>query len=160
MTFRIPSLYFLFKSLLLLSIIILQVANLFPSTNSQALRILGDWAGHKEMEDVCWSLFGTVCLALLVGALTRGLEGPHSMNQSPFNIVSVNCCSSHHIEADTNHDRVWIFHAPAHLLSANDPHRPDKAVKTGPERPLDLVLSFATSLFHQYRSAMKPADVI
>ena len=86
--FRIPSIYFLFKSVLLLFTIILQVAGLFPSTNVEVLRSLSSWAGQKEMDDVCWSLFGAVCLALLIGALTRGLEGPHAMNQSPFNIVS------------------------------------------------------------------------
>ena len=40
------------------------------------------------MEEVCWSIFGTVCCAVVVGALTRGLEGFDTSNTQPFNIVS------------------------------------------------------------------------
>ena len=98
--FRIPSIYFLLKSLLLLFTIILQVSGLFPSVKLQGLRTLSEWAEHKDMDDVCWFLFQSVCLALLVGALTRSLEGPHPMNHSPFNIVSFRPFARDHIEAD------------------------------------------------------------
>ncbi|KAL5511351.1 hypothetical protein ACEPAH_4567 [Sanghuangporus vaninii] len=85
-TLRIPSLYLLYKSLLLIIVILLQVSNIFPSTNIRWLRALDHWAGRKEMEDICWSIFGTVCIALVIGALTRGLEGFNSSNTQPFNI--------------------------------------------------------------------------
>ncbi|EJD02179.1 uncharacterized protein FOMMEDRAFT_168701 [Fomitiporia mediterranea MF3/22] len=85
-TLRIPSLYLLYKSLALLFVILLQVSNLFPSAKISWLQRLGGWAERKEMEDVCWSIFGTVCTALVVGALTRGLEGFNSSNTQPFNI--------------------------------------------------------------------------
>lgn len=86
--FRIPSIFFLLKSLLLLFTIILQVAGMFPNMNVEVVQSLAAWASHKEMDDVCWSLFGTVCLSVLVEAITLGLEGPNAMNPSPFNIVS------------------------------------------------------------------------
>lgn len=129
--FRIPSLYFLLKSLVLLSIIILQVADLLPATNIDALRRLADWAGHKEMEDVCWSVFGSVCLALLVAALTRGLEGPYPGNQSSFNIVS-NTCSSHLITSKLIHYYPKFGYAMLlHIYSLPMTH----TVRTKPSRP-------------------------
>lgn len=88
-TLRIPSLYMLYKYLTLLLVILLQVSNYFPSTNIGWLHALDRWAGSKEMEEVCWSVFGTVCCAVVVGALTKGLEGLNSSNTQPFNIVRV-----------------------------------------------------------------------
>ncbi|KAA1469242.1 hypothetical protein DENSPDRAFT_772776 [Dentipellis sp. KUC8613] len=85
--FRVPTLYLLFKSLALWSIILLQTSGLFPSSPQWTwLQNINQWAGTKEMEDVCWSTFGAVCGALCVGALTRGLEGVGTSNTSPFNL--------------------------------------------------------------------------
>lgn len=88
LTLRIPSLFFLFKSLALLSVILLQASELFPATNITWIQSIGQWAAQKNMADVCWSTFGAVCLALIMGALTRGLEGLNTANTSPFNLVS------------------------------------------------------------------------
>jgi hypothetical protein len=86
--FRVPTLYFLSKVLVLWTVILLQTAELFPSWKWRWLVGLGKWAAEKEMEDVCWLSFGVVCGALCVGALTRGLEGAGaSANTSPFNLV-------------------------------------------------------------------------
>ena len=86
-TLRIPSLYYLYKCLLLFSIILLQSAKLYPNSSMQWVQTLGQWARAKDMADVCWSTFGAVCLALVIAALTRGLEGADSTNTSPFNLV-------------------------------------------------------------------------
>lgn len=88
LTLRIPSLFFLFKSLILLSLILFQASDLFPTTNINWIQSIGQWAAQKNMADICWSTFGAVCLALITGALTRGLEGLNSANTSPFNLVS------------------------------------------------------------------------
>ncbi|KAH8117095.1 hypothetical protein DFH11DRAFT_1687859 [Phellopilus nigrolimitatus] len=74
-------------NLVLFVVILLQVSNLYPSaTNVEWVQTIGHWAGQKGMADVCWSTFGSVCLALVVGALTRGLEGANASNTSPFNL--------------------------------------------------------------------------
>jgi len=70
---RIPSLFLLSKSLLLLSAILLQSAGIFPSW--EALQSLGDWADSKDMADVSWTIFGAVCAAISISAFTRGLDG-------------------------------------------------------------------------------------
>lgn len=85
---RIPSLYYLYKTTALFFVILLQAYSLFPSTQLQWLQPVDQWAGQKEMSDVCWSVYGAVCFALIIGALTRGLEGVGTSNASPFNLVS------------------------------------------------------------------------
>ena len=89
LVFRIPSLYLLIKSVFLQAIILLQSYGWYPTTGSEWIVIIGRWANGKEMADVCWSTFGAVCLTLVIGAMTRGLEGNSSANRSPFNLVSV-----------------------------------------------------------------------
>lgn len=86
--FRIPSIYLLSKALLMWTVLLLQAAKLWPSWG--LLQSVGDWAAHKEMEDICWFTFTSTCLALAVGALTSGLEGLHLNHNAPFNLV---CCS-------------------------------------------------------------------
>lgn len=83
--FRIPSIYFLSKALLLWTVLLLQAAKLWPSWSPSAS--VGDWAAHKEMEGICWFTFTSTCLALAVGALTSGLEGFHLNHNAPFNLV-------------------------------------------------------------------------
>ncbi|GJJ12332.1 hypothetical protein Clacol_006573 [Clathrus columnatus] len=83
--FRLPSLYLLWRSLLLLTVILLQTCNLFPSLSW--LKHLGDWAAQINMKEACWATFLSVCIALAIEALMRGLEGRvHS--SSPFNLFA------------------------------------------------------------------------
>ena len=85
--FRIPSLFLLFKSLTLLTVVLLQVSNLYPSSTFWGIQELGQWAESKETADICWTTFCAVCLSLVIGSLTRGLEGHHTNSGSPFNLV-------------------------------------------------------------------------
>ncbi|KAI0062367.1 hypothetical protein BV25DRAFT_1804386 [Artomyces pyxidatus] len=82
--FRIPTLYFLLRALALWSVLLLQASGYFPSW--KMFQSIDHWAAQKEMEDVCWVTFLSVCGALCVGALTRGLEGVGAANTSPFNL--------------------------------------------------------------------------
>ncbi|KAH7889487.1 hypothetical protein F5I97DRAFT_1994880 [Phlebopus sp. FC_14] len=82
---RLPSLYFLVKSLLAWVVTLTQTANKFPEWNRLWLQSLGRWVAQQEMPTLCWSTFCSVCGALCVEALTRGLEGSGS-NASPFNL--------------------------------------------------------------------------
>jgi hypothetical protein len=90
---RIPSLYLLAKSLLLWATILLQCFNLYPSIEWNWVQVIGNWAASAEIEDVCWSTFGAICLALCIGALTRGLEGIGAENTVPFNLVCSLFCT-------------------------------------------------------------------
>ncbi|KAF8559853.1 hypothetical protein OG21DRAFT_1503072 [Imleria badia] len=80
---RLPSLYFLSKSLLLWSTTLVQTAHKFPSSDS--LLPLAAWVARYDTAALCWLTFCTVCGALCVEALTRGLEGANS-SASPFNL--------------------------------------------------------------------------
>lgn len=88
--FRVPSLYFLSKALLLWIVTLLQTSDMYPSWRWDWLVRLGTWVGQREMDDICWFSFCAVCGALCVGAITRGLEGAGadaSTSTSPFNLV-------------------------------------------------------------------------
>ena len=69
------------------------------------------------MEEVCWSIFGTVCCAVVVGALTRGLEGFDTSNTQPFNIVSDLLSVGLVINIART---VWLCDATAYLFDARD----------------------------------------
>jgi hypothetical protein len=84
---RLPSMYLILKSLLLWSILLLQAADCFPPSPWKPLRLLDEWAAHKEMDEICWSTFLAICGALCIGALTKGLEGVGTTSASPFNLV-------------------------------------------------------------------------
>jgi hypothetical protein len=79
--------YYILKALLLWSILLLQASDSFPSFSWKPLKQLDDWAAHKEMDEICWFTFLTICAALCVGALTKGLEGVGTTSASPFNLV-------------------------------------------------------------------------
>ncbi|KAH9059981.1 hypothetical protein EDB87DRAFT_648340 [Lactarius vividus] len=83
---RLPTMYYIFKSLVLWSILALQASDYLSSTSWKPLQLLDDWAARKEMDEICWSTFLAICGALCVGALTRGLEGVGTTNASPFNL--------------------------------------------------------------------------
>lgn len=70
-------------------VILLQTSDIYPSSKSDWMQRLGDWASHQEMVDVCWFTFCAVCGAFCVEALTRGLEGGTTANNSPFNLVCI-----------------------------------------------------------------------
>jgi hypothetical protein len=84
---RLPTMYYILKSLLLWTILLLQASSTFPPFSWKPLQFLDDWASRKEMDEICWFTFRAICGALCVGALTRGLEGVGSTNASPFNLV-------------------------------------------------------------------------
>lgn len=86
LTVRLPTLYFLGKSLLLWVFMLAQATKQFPSWTSPSLLSFADWVARQEMATLCWSTFCSVCGALCMEALTRGLEGGNS-NGSPFNLV-------------------------------------------------------------------------
>lgn len=90
-TFRIPSIYLLGKTLLLWTVVLLQAADRYPTSDWSWVQRVGQWASGKNMEEICWFTFTSVCVTLFVGALTSGLEGLNSANQTPFNLVG---CSS------------------------------------------------------------------
>ncbi|KAF8136661.1 hypothetical protein EV363DRAFT_1429023 [Boletus edulis] len=80
---RLPTLYFLSKSLLLWFTTLAQTAHKFPS--SDRLLSLASWVARYDTAALCWFTFCAVCGALCVEALARGLEGANS-NASPFNL--------------------------------------------------------------------------
>ncbi len=88
MALRIPSLYLLFKAVALFTVVLLQVSNLYPSADFWGIKALGEWVEDMETADICWTTFCAVCLSLVIGSLTRGLEGHHANSGSPFNLVS------------------------------------------------------------------------
>lgn len=83
---RLPSVYFLSTALLLWFTTLAQTAHKFPSSDSPWCRSLASWAAQHDTATLCWFTFCSVCGALCVDALTRGLEGTNS-NASPFNLV-------------------------------------------------------------------------
>ncbi|KAI9466093.1 hypothetical protein BJY52DRAFT_1366334 [Lactarius psammicola] len=83
---RLPTIYYIFKSLVLWSILALQASDYLSSTSWKPLQLLDNWTARKEMDEICWSTFLAICGALCVGALTRGLEGVGTTNASPFNL--------------------------------------------------------------------------
>ena len=92
--FRIPSIYLLGKALVLWGVILLQVAEWYPSSSDELawntwgwVDRLGEWAIRKSIEDVAWFTYTSVCVALFVSALTAGLEGTNTSSNPPFNLV-------------------------------------------------------------------------
>ncbi|KAJ3735063.1 hypothetical protein DFJ43DRAFT_70275 [Lentinula guzmanii] len=111
---HLPTLYLMFRVLLLWGIMLLQTADLFPGAKSQSLADtdsgnltqnvydilyrLGKWSASWETEDVCWHTFCAICAAFCVEGFVKGLDGnghgfgfgfaEHMQaNTSPFNLV-------------------------------------------------------------------------
>ncbi|KAG9318745.1 hypothetical protein JVU11DRAFT_844 [Chiua virens] len=82
---RLPSLFFLSKSLLFWLTTLAQTAREFNLPNSPWLHFFTSWVAQQETAALCWFTFCSVCGALCVEALTRGLEGTNN-NASPFNL--------------------------------------------------------------------------
>ncbi|EIN07133.1 hypothetical protein PUNSTDRAFT_53525 [Punctularia strigosozonata HHB-11173 SS5] len=85
---RIPSLIFLSKAVFIWVVILLQTADLYPAWDHGLIARIGEWVAKKDTASVCWTTFGSVCGALCIGALTRGLEGrtANDGNTAPFNL--------------------------------------------------------------------------
>jgi hypothetical protein len=127
MVLRLPTMYYILKSLLLWSVLLLQASDHFPPFSWRPFQLLDDWASRKEMDEICWFTFRAICGALCVGALTRGLEGVGATNASPFNLVCLNPILSV-FHPFTTICAVWLHLHAALLLFASDP--PGKARRT------------------------------
>ncbi|THH08324.1 hypothetical protein EW145_g2783 [Phellinidium pouzarii] len=95
--------------------LVVNLSNIFPSSQMEWFQAVGQWAGQKEMSEICWSTFGAICLTLVVGALTRGLEGANSNNASPFNLFGYSML-------------LHIYSVPITHANRGPPSRPDKNV--------------------------------
>lgn len=79
---RLPGIMCLGRALVLFTVLLLQVANLWPTTypwilkgpTERLIRGLGDWAGGMQMETVCWQVFLSVCAGLSCSGLADGLD--------------------------------------------------------------------------------------
>ncbi|EGN95720.1 hypothetical protein SERLA73DRAFT_162489, partial [Serpula lacrymans var. lacrymans S7.3] len=83
--FRLPSLYFISKALFMWTITLIHMSDYLPPESSSWFEGATQWIAQREMEDLCWFTFCSVCGALCVEAITRGLEGGTS-RASPFNL--------------------------------------------------------------------------
>jgi hypothetical protein len=73
-----PSLLHACRSLVLLTVTMLQVLDIFPSPSPSShwgMRGLAVWALKHDMYQICWKAFLSACVVVLVGALLAGLEG-------------------------------------------------------------------------------------
>ncbi|KAG1827518.1 uncharacterized protein BJ212DRAFT_1312836 [Suillus subaureus] len=83
---RLPSLYFIFKMVVIWLIVLAQAADKFPTWNSSWLQSVGTYVAQRETADLCWSTFCAVCGVLCMEGLTHGLEGG-AHRPSPFNLL-------------------------------------------------------------------------
>ncbi|KAG1890818.1 hypothetical protein F4604DRAFT_1876097 [Suillus subluteus] len=74
---RSPSLYFIFKMVVIWFIVLAQAADKFPTWNSSWLQSVGTYVAQRETADLC-------CVLCMEG-LTHGLEGG-THRPSPFNL--------------------------------------------------------------------------
>lgn len=88
LVFRVPSIYLLSRTLLLWTIVLLQTLHRFPTWQWSWLQTVDSWSNQKTMDDICWFTFISVCAALFISALTSGMDGQNSSNNTPFNLVS------------------------------------------------------------------------
>lgn len=79
---RLPGILSLARALSLFTILLLQVANLWPTSLpwifkgpiERGVEALGAWAGGMQMETVCWQVFLSVCAGLACSGLADGLD--------------------------------------------------------------------------------------
>ncbi|WVF72869.1 hypothetical protein IAT40_007687 [Kwoniella sp. CBS 6097] len=74
---RLPGIFVLTRAWLLFTVLLLQVARVWPELNPSASGIfgrIGHWAGDMTMEKVCWQVFMGVCAGLACGGLANGLD--------------------------------------------------------------------------------------
>ncbi|KAK7061001.1 hypothetical protein VNI00_000736 [Paramarasmius palmivorus] len=90
---HLPTLYLMFKSLLLWTLVLLQTSEFYPEVQNGYLYDLRVWSESKEMADICWYTFIAICGAFCVEAFVKGLDGVSvafgahmQANTSPFNL--------------------------------------------------------------------------
>ncbi|KAG2037382.1 hypothetical protein BDR03DRAFT_897062 [Suillus americanus] len=83
---RAPSLYFIFKMVVIWLVVLAQAADKFPTWNSSWLQSMGTYVAQRDTADLCWSTFCAVCSVLCMEGLTHGLEGG-THRPSPFNLL-------------------------------------------------------------------------
>ncbi|WVQ82779.1 hypothetical protein IAT38_004911 [Cryptococcus sp. DSM 104549] len=83
---RLPGLAALLRAWVLFTVLLLQVANLWPDKVPAdgagagggvwrgVVLGVGKWAGEMEMERVCWQVLLSVCVGLICGGLATGLD--------------------------------------------------------------------------------------
>ncbi|WRT68467.1 uncharacterized protein IL334_005443 [Kwoniella shivajii] len=76
---RIPGIFALTRAWVIFTVVLLQVANLWPEMNEsriygRPIRSIGAWVGEMEMEKVCWQVFISVCTGLACGGMANGLD--------------------------------------------------------------------------------------
>lgn len=95
--FRVPTLYFLTKSVATWVALLIQSQDPAIFTSVGVLQPVGEWVAGKTMEDVCWYTFMATCFTLTVGTLTTGLEGLNINDSAPFNLVRLSRPWSYHV---------------------------------------------------------------
>lgn len=97
---HLPSAYFLSKMLLVWILLIIQTSDLQSMPKLRGfgwLESLLQWSSAKEMNDICWATFCSVCAAFLVEGFVKALDGMgtgfpignNNPNTSPFNLVRI-----------------------------------------------------------------------
>ncbi|KAK1232925.1 hypothetical protein PQX77_003938 [Marasmius sp. AFHP31] len=121
---HLPTLYLMFKSLLLWTLLLLQATDLYPSIDNHYVTYMRVWSESQEMRDICWQTFCAICGAFCVEAFVKGLDGVSvgigahmQANTSPFNLVGY----------------AFLLYAYSssytHVIKPDDlPSRPDKHV--------------------------------
>lgn len=94
---HLPTLYLLSQKLLLWTLLVIQTSGIRIGCCTSLMA----WAEKKEMSEVCWSTFVSICAAFCVEAFVRALDGQgtsgaafgmgpgENPNTSPFNLVGI-----------------------------------------------------------------------
>ncbi|KAI0089994.1 hypothetical protein BDY19DRAFT_941804 [Irpex rosettiformis] len=142
--FRIPSIYLLLKALLVWTVVILQVAQFYPSNSSYSwVNSIGNAVKQRSMDDICWFSFLSACAALFIGALTNGLEGLHTTSNAPFNLFGYSFV-------------LYIYASPVTHVNKSSglPSRPDIHVLITMVLPLfQLTMTHIIEAHRQYAKA-------
>ncbi|TFK72696.1 hypothetical protein BDN72DRAFT_835757 [Pluteus cervinus] len=75
---HLPTLYLLFRSFLLWSVTILQVAGWFPQRDGcwpDVVCRVGAWGEKQDMSLICWGTFVACCASFFVESFVRALDG-------------------------------------------------------------------------------------
>ncbi|KDQ10539.1 hypothetical protein BOTBODRAFT_57943 [Botryobasidium botryosum FD-172 SS1] len=91
MALRLPSLVLLSRAAILLFVVLLKTAELYPERVGVVwVQNMSAWVDSKEMRWICWQCFVACCAALVTSEFTAGLEGRASRTQS-FNLMGYAC---------------------------------------------------------------------
>ncbi|RXW23638.1 hypothetical protein EST38_g2202 [Candolleomyces aberdarensis] len=148
---HLPSLYLLYRVLLIWSVLILQTSGFYPEdAGFDWANRLGNWVETKDMSEVCWSTFVAVCVGFCIEGFVKALDGVEAgfpiggnmnPNTSPFNIVGY----------------AFLLHlysspfAHAYRKAGDLPSRPDKhAIITVAIPLLQLTLFHSLSVWKRF----------